>query len=194
MRLRIVPHLPRGNAFRLGSIATPTARGSNMPFSAIEGTHHGAWATLTSPANRSHFVHGDDRRLMHDLETAKTFDFIFYGHTHIADERRVGRTRVINPGAHQRAAVKSFVILNVADRRVGIVRGGVVWLRSIPSCSAPSGTWTERLSIGVRGWCAYFFWLAESLRCGRLPAPGIGTIARARRRGRRASRLGSATW
>src|SRR5947209_2010405 len=28
------------------------------------------------------FVHGDDHQLLHDLEHAGAFDFLFYGHTH----------------------------------------------------------------------------------------------------------------
>ena len=60
------------------------------------------------------FVHGDDKTLLHDLIAAETFDYIFHGHTHIARDERVGRTRVINPGALHRARPKTFVILDVA--------------------------------------------------------------------------------
>jgi predicted phosphodiesterase len=60
------------------------------------------------------FVHGDDGPLLRDLERSDAFDYLFYGHTHQAKEHRTGKTRVINPGALYRAAVKTFAILEVA--------------------------------------------------------------------------------
>ena len=41
------------------------------------------------------------------------FDFLFYGHTHVAEEHRTGPTRVINPGALHRARVKSVLVLDL---------------------------------------------------------------------------------
>jgi putative phosphoesterase len=64
------------------------------------------------------FTHGDDRQLLHDLETSGAFDFLFYGHTHKAEEHRTGPTRVINPGALHRASPKTFVLLDLATREV----------------------------------------------------------------------------
>jgi uncharacterized protein len=60
------------------------------------------------------FLHGDDRRLLHDVEQSGAFDFLFYGHTHQAEEHRTGPTRVVNPGALHRARTKTFVILDLA--------------------------------------------------------------------------------
>jgi putative phosphoesterase len=60
------------------------------------------------------FVHGDDHQLLRDLEHADAFDYLFYGHTHQAEQHRTGKTRVINPGALYRTAVKTFTILDVA--------------------------------------------------------------------------------
>jgi putative phosphoesterase len=64
------------------------------------------------------FTHGDDQRLLHELETSRAFDFLFYGHTHKAEEHRTGPTRVINPGALHRANPKTFVVLDLATRAV----------------------------------------------------------------------------
>jgi len=60
------------------------------------------------------FLHGDDRRLLQDVENSGHFDFLFHGHTHQAGERRAGSTRVINPGALHRARPKSFALLDLA--------------------------------------------------------------------------------
>lgn len=59
------------------------------------------------------FIHGDDKRLFRDLENSGHFDFLFYGHTHQAEEHRTGPTRVINPGALHRARPKTFVVLDL---------------------------------------------------------------------------------
>jgi putative phosphoesterase len=60
------------------------------------------------------FVHGDNSGLLRDLERSDAFDFLFYGHTHVAAEHRTGRTRIINPGALHRARVKTFVVFDLA--------------------------------------------------------------------------------
>jgi putative phosphoesterase len=62
------------------------------------------------------FIHGDDKGLSEELEQSGCYDFLFYGHTHVAKEHRTGRTRVINPGALDRARPKSFAVLDLQTR------------------------------------------------------------------------------
>ena len=83
----------------------------------IGGTLHGAWGHLELNGVKIAFTHGDDGSLFHDLQQGEAFDYIFYGHTHIAKEHQVGKTRVINPGCLHRARPKSFVILDLAMGR-----------------------------------------------------------------------------
>jgi predicted phosphodiesterase len=64
------------------------------------------------------FLHGDDHRTMRDVEQSGYYDFLFYGHTHQAEEHRTGPTRVINPGALHRARPKTFVVLDLGRREV----------------------------------------------------------------------------
>ena len=59
------------------------------------------------------FTHGDDRKLLLEMEQSQEYDWAFYGHTHQAMEHRTGKTRVINPGALHRARPKGFAILDV---------------------------------------------------------------------------------
>jgi putative phosphoesterase len=59
------------------------------------------------------FLHGDDKRLMNDVEQSGAYDFLFYGHTHHAEEHATGPTRVINPGALHRAKPKRFIVLDL---------------------------------------------------------------------------------
>jgi putative phosphoesterase len=74
---------------------------------------HGAWGQLELAGQALAFVHGDDRQLLSDLEHSDAFDYLFHGHTHVAAEHRTGKTRVINPGALQRVARRTFLLLDL---------------------------------------------------------------------------------
>lgn len=84
----------------------------------IGATLHGAWGHLELAGKSLAFTHGDDRARLQDLEQADAFDFLFHGHTHIAKEHRTGKTRVINPGALQRVAVRTFLLLDLPNGEV----------------------------------------------------------------------------
>jgi putative phosphoesterase len=81
----------------------------------IGATLYGAWGHLELAGQSLAFTHGDDRHLLDGLEHADSFDFLFHGHTHIRKEHRTGKTRVINPGAIQRVAVRTFLLLDLPE-------------------------------------------------------------------------------
>lgn len=70
-------------------------------------------ADLTIGDKRIAVLHGDDSRLMHQLLLGQNYDYLLHGHTHIRDDRREGRTRIINPGALHRAAEKTVALLDL---------------------------------------------------------------------------------
>jgi putative phosphoesterase len=81
---------------------------------------YGIGATLHEPCGlldldgvRIGFVHGDDRKIFQELEHGGRCDYLFYGHSHHAEEHITCSTRVINPGALHRARPKTFVILDL---------------------------------------------------------------------------------
>ncbi len=84
----------------------------------IGATYHDGYGTLELAGKSVGFVHGDDPQLLRDLEQSNAFDFLFHGHTHIAGERQVGKTRVINPGALQRVIVRTFIVVDLASGEV----------------------------------------------------------------------------
>lgn len=75
-------------------------------------TFHEEFGNLEIEGRTLVWTHGDDKRLLADLEKGG-FDYLFYGHTHQAEQHRAGPTQVVNPGALHRAAVKTFVILDL---------------------------------------------------------------------------------
>jgi putative phosphoesterase len=62
------------------------------------------------------WTHGDNPALFRELEHNGKYDYLFYGHSHTARQHLTGNTRVVNPGALQRARVKSLVILDSKHR------------------------------------------------------------------------------
>ena len=84
----------------------------------IGATLHESWGYLELAGKKIAFTHSHDQRTFEELEQADTFDFLFYGHTHVVKEHRTGRTRVINPGALHRAKPKSFILLDLISEKL----------------------------------------------------------------------------
>lgn len=80
----------------------------------IGGTLHHRFGHLEIDGTKLAFLHGHDSELLEDLIQSAAYDYIFHGHTHVAAERRVGQTRIINPGALHRVQIKTFLLLDPA--------------------------------------------------------------------------------
>jgi putative phosphoesterase len=87
----------------------------------IDATLHEPFGQVQFDGVAIAFVHGDNSSLFRSLERSGDYDFLFYGHTHVAREHRTGRTRVINPGALHRANPKTFVVLDAATGSLELV-------------------------------------------------------------------------
>lgn len=79
---------------------------------------------LTFDGHPVAMIHGHQEtrlwRLIHDREHA----YVFHGHTHRRSDRRIGRTRVINPGAlgGMRWQQRSFCILDLDSGEAEFIR------------------------------------------------------------------------
>lgn len=70
-------------------------------FMAIDGaTLHGRYAELSFDGTSVFLLHGDQGMDVVDSYAADDYDYLIYGHFHAAEERSVGDTTVVNPGAH----------------------------------------------------------------------------------------------
>jgi putative phosphoesterase len=78
-------------------------------------TLHEPFGNLELEGQKLAWIHSDDKRLFLDVERSNAFDYLFYGHTHQAEQHRTGATLVVNPGALHRARVKTFVILDLTN-------------------------------------------------------------------------------
>jgi putative phosphoesterase len=63
------------------------------------------------------WLHSHDLKLFLNLEFSDRFDYLFYGHTHKAEQHRRGKTLVVNPGAMFRVKQKTCLVLDpIADQ------------------------------------------------------------------------------
>jgi putative phosphoesterase len=76
-------------------------------------TLHEPFGDLELTGHKLAWIHGDDKRFLRDVEQSGHFDFLFYGHTHQAEQHGTGPTQVVNPGALHRARIKTFVVLDL---------------------------------------------------------------------------------
>src|SRR5579883_2495612 len=79
----------------------------------IAGVHYDSFGFLTLAEKRIAWVHSHERHQLRQLENADYFDYVFYGHTHVREQHRTGRTLVANPGALFRANPKTCIVLDL---------------------------------------------------------------------------------
>jgi putative phosphoesterase len=80
----------------------------------IGATLHDPFGHLELAGKQIAWLHGDKPGLKHDVEASGHYDYLFYGHTHVAEQHKVGKTLVINPGALFRARTKTCLTLDLA--------------------------------------------------------------------------------
>jgi putative phosphoesterase len=85
---------------------------------AIGATNHQRFGHLERDGLTLGWTHGDDRGLLHDLIASGAYDFVFHGHTHVADDRQQGTTRVLNPGAFIRVRTRTVLTLSLPERAI----------------------------------------------------------------------------
>jgi putative phosphoesterase len=68
-------------------------------------------------------LHGNRADRLAEAVQSGKYDFVFYGHTHRRRDERIGRTRVVNPGALGSAAMEkySFCMLDTASRAIEFI-------------------------------------------------------------------------
>lgn len=79
---------------------------------------YGNFADLALANRRIAVIHGDDLKLKERILAGQEFDYLLQGHTHVRKDERIGRTRVINPGALHRANPKTVATLDLANDRL----------------------------------------------------------------------------
>jgi len=80
----------------------------------IQVTCYGAFGDLELDGCKIALIHGDDPALKRRLLSEQKHDYLLQGHTHVRQDLRVGRMRIINPGALHRANPRTVALLDTA--------------------------------------------------------------------------------
>jgi uncharacterized protein len=98
--------------FVLGNVDVDVA-GLDGAIRAAGQTLHGLFGTLDLGGRTIAFLHGHEaNRLRHAIDSEQ-WDLVCYGHTHVAEMHRQGRSLVLNPGAIHRARPHSLAIVDL---------------------------------------------------------------------------------
>jgi len=84
-------------------------------------TCHERFGSLKRSGVKIAFLHSDELRLFNETIDSGRWDLVCYGHTHVAAQRLVGHTLVLNPGALYRASVHSIAVVELPALRATIV-------------------------------------------------------------------------
>ena len=84
----------------------------------VGGTHHDSFGAIELAGKRIAWVHSHERHQLRQLEHSDFFDYLFYGHTHVREQHRTGKTLVANPGALFRANPKTCIVLDLATGEI----------------------------------------------------------------------------
>ena len=81
-------------------------------------TCHDRFGELELAGRRIALLHSDDGRRFREAIESSRYDLVCYGHTHHAEQHRVGNTLVLNPGALYRAQPHSLALVDLATLEV----------------------------------------------------------------------------
>ena len=83
---------------------------------------HGLVADLELDGKKIALLHGDDTQQLNALLKSQRHDYLFHGHSHLKRDDRIGKIRIINPGALHRAAEKTVALLNTQTDHLEFIR------------------------------------------------------------------------
>ena len=95
-------------SFDLEGVPVHAVRGNNdgereglvSAFESLDGgTLHGRFAELEFDGVDMAVLHGDRRPVIEALATSGEYEYVLHGHWHVREQRSVGETTVLNPGA-----------------------------------------------------------------------------------------------
>ena len=82
---------------------------------------HERYGELELDGRQVAFLHGDDPRRLKTAVDSGDFDLVCYGHTHKPDQRQIGRTLLLNPGAIYRANPHSVAVVDLTTMDVTLL-------------------------------------------------------------------------
>ena len=153
--------------------ATATTTGGPRAHAGILGIRcYGPVGDVRLDSRRIALLHGDDLKMRQSLLAGQQYDYLLQGHTHRSEDVRVGRTRVINPGActgrprgrwrcstprPTRWSSSRWMSARKQEKRdpgrsrfVRLVAFGVYWMAAVPEAGSAGAGVSGALSAGAR--------------------------------------------
>lgn len=81
-------------------------------------TCHDRFGSLEVGGSRIAFLHGDDGTRLRETIAGGQYDLVCYGHTHVPEQHRDGKTLVLNPGALYRAQPRSLALVSLPELEI----------------------------------------------------------------------------
>ena len=82
----------------------------------------GVLGELDLDGKRAVLVHGDDKKLVRRLLDEQQYDYLLCGHEPEGEDRKVGKTRVINPGALHGGPSQNCAVFSTTSDEVKFLR------------------------------------------------------------------------
>ena len=82
----------------------------------------GVLGELDLDGKRAVLVHGDDKKLLRRLLDEQQYDYLLCGHEPEGEDRKVGKTRVINPGALHGGPSQNCAVFSTTSDEVTFLR------------------------------------------------------------------------
>src|SRR6476661_307325 len=115
----------------------------------VGGTHHDSFGAIELAGKRLAWVHSHERHQLRQLEHSDFFDYLFYGHTHVREQHRTGKTLVANPGALFRANPKTCIVLDVATGEIKPIIVPVAAKPTSAAATSENGSVSEDDQLGT---------------------------------------------
>lgn len=87
----------------------------------IRGEYFGEIGELDILGKKILVYHGSDQNKLKEFIGKGEYDYILTGHTHKTMDEKIGKTRVINPGAHYYGCENKIVLLDLEEDNVEFV-------------------------------------------------------------------------
>ncbi len=82
----------------------------------------GRFGELTLSGKKIAWLHGDDERRLAQTIAGGKYDLVCSGHTHRLEQRLVGKTLALNPGALYRANPRTCAVVDLVDLSVTVLK------------------------------------------------------------------------
>jgi len=88
---------------------------------AAGGVCHDRFGDFELGGRRIALLHSHDAALFRKVCTSDVYDLVCYGHTHVAEHHKNGKTLILNPGALFRATPHSVAVVDLKTMEATIV-------------------------------------------------------------------------